>query len=90
MTLREHRVTRMALSYMLSNLDDVCEAFCVEEDIECPNCHSGTLGIENDRLVCRGECGHDFGHKDDIVDYNGEIIPKPIEAEIECLMKNFE
>ena|ERR1035437_9316861 len=31
---------------------------------ECPNCHNGTIGLENGRLVCRGECGNDFGsHK---------------------------
>jgi hypothetical protein len=28
-----------------------------EEGCECPNCHNGTIGLENDRLVCRGECG---------------------------------
>ena len=28
-----------------------------EEDDECPMCKNGTLGREDDRLVCRGECG---------------------------------
>ena len=28
-----------------------------QEDDECPNCHCGTLGLENGHLVCRGECG---------------------------------
>jgi len=27
------------------------------EDDECPMCKQGTLGLESDRLVCRGECG---------------------------------
>lgn len=39
---------------------DVPEAEC-----ECPNCRCGTIGVENGRLVCRGECGHDFGPADD-------------------------
>ena len=34
----------------------------VEEE-ECPNCSNGTIGLENGRLVCRGECGRDFGAK---------------------------
>jgi hypothetical protein len=28
---------------------------------ECPSCHNGTLGLEEGRLVCRGECGAFFG-----------------------------
>lgn len=32
-----------------------------EPEDECPNCHNGTIGLENGRLVCRGECGTDFG-----------------------------
>lgn len=28
---------------------------------ECPLCHSGTVGLENGHLVCRGECGNDLG-----------------------------
>ena len=28
---------------------------------ECPNCRNGTVGLEGGRLVCRGECGNDFG-----------------------------
>ena len=30
---------------------------------ECPNCHCGTVGVdlEGANLVCRGECGVDFG-----------------------------
>jgi hypothetical protein len=32
-----------------------------EAEAECPRCHSGTIGLECGRLVCRGECGHDFG-----------------------------
>ena len=31
---------------------------------ECPNCKNGTIGLEQGRLVCRGECGHDFGTVD--------------------------
>jgi len=31
---------------------------------ECPNCRCGTLGLEDGRLVCRGECGHSFGSPD--------------------------
>lgn len=27
---------------------------------ECHNCHSGTLGLEEGKLVCRGECGNSF------------------------------
>ncbi len=34
-----------------------------QEDDECPNCHCGTLGLENGHLVCRGECGQ-FIEKD--------------------------
>jgi len=34
-----------------------------EAEEECPNCRSGTIGLENGRLVCRGECGHDFGRE---------------------------
>ena len=30
-------------------------------ETECPNCHNGTIALENGRLVCRGECGNDFG-----------------------------
>ena len=30
-------------------------------DAECPNCRNGTVGLERGRLVCRGECGTDFG-----------------------------
>lgn len=29
----------------------------VEAESECPNCHNGTVGKEDGRLVCRGECG---------------------------------
>ena len=32
----------------------------LQEYDECPNCKFGTLGRENGRLVCRGECGTDF------------------------------
>jgi len=35
-----------------------------EAEGECPNCHNGTIGLENGRLICRGECGHDFGASD--------------------------
>ena len=31
-----------------------------EAESECPNCHNGTVGAENGRLVCRGECGEDL------------------------------
>ena len=32
-----------------------------EEEGECPNCHNGTLeATEDNRLVCRGECGQFF------------------------------
>jgi hypothetical protein len=32
-----------------------------EPETECPNCHNGTVALEHNRLVCRGECGNDFG-----------------------------
>lgn len=32
----------------------------LEEDDDCPNCGNGTLGLEDNHLVCRGECGHIF------------------------------
>lgn len=33
----------------------------MEEDDECLNCHNGSIGFEEGRMVCRGECGCDFG-----------------------------
>jgi len=36
-----------------------------EEEGECPNCHNGTLGLEEGRLVCRGECGTVFPPRDE-------------------------
>lgn len=36
---------------------------------ECPLCKSGTLGLENDVLVCRGECGeviHEESFEEDL------------------------
>jgi hypothetical protein len=32
----------------------------IAEDDECPNCKSGTLGLEEGMLTCRGECGASF------------------------------
>jgi hypothetical protein len=32
----------------------------LEAEDECPNCKSGTVGLENGYLVCRGECGAVF------------------------------
>lgn len=29
-------------------------------EYECPNCHSGTVGLEEGKLICRGECGTVF------------------------------
>jgi hypothetical protein len=34
-------------------------------DDECPNCQNGTLGFEEGRLVCRGECGTFFDNEDE-------------------------
>lgn len=31
--------------------------FVPEEDAECPECHSGTIGYEEGEARCRGECG---------------------------------
>jgi len=42
-------------------------------DDECPNCQNGTIGLQNDRLVCRGECGNDFGGVEDEVDWRKTI-----------------
>ena len=87
MNERQKLLLRLALSYMVANLGDVCDAFQVEEEGECPNCHCGTLGFEEGRIKCRGECGHDFGEEGYMMDYNGEIVPIPIEEEIEELAK---
>ena len=61
MTERQKQILRMCLSYVSSNLDELHDAFGLFGDEECPNCHNGTLGLESGRIVCRGECGQDFG-----------------------------
>ena len=87
MTERERTIVRIALSYLAANLDDVYDYFQVEEESECPNCRCGTLAFEGGRIVCRGECGQDFGEEDSQIDYSGEVIPNPTEEEIDQLMK---
>ena len=32
----------------------------LQADDECPNCQNGTLELQEDALVCRGECGAFF------------------------------
>ena len=54
MNARERTILRIALSYMISNLDDVCECFRPEDD-----------GVAPTRI-----------------DYNGELVPRPTDAEI--------
>jgi hypothetical protein len=72
LTLVRHGETRDNLDPQSHTLDPVQQAtvasiiakalkeLAVPEE-ECPNCQSGTIGLEHNRLVCRGECGHDFG-----------------------------
>ena len=53
---------------------DCCPDCVPKPDKECPNCHNGTIGSENGQLVCRGECGNDFGpDKDEAADHQSEI-----------------
>lgn len=58
MNTREMNIAKIALSYLLSNLDDVCELFETDDTAK--------------------------------INYNGEIIDKPTEDEIEELMKQFQ
>ena len=32
----------------------------LQSEDECPNCKNGTLGLEDSKLACRGECGQFF------------------------------
>jgi hypothetical protein len=90
MTERERLLLRIILSYALSNLDDVRDSFQVAEEGECPNCKCGTLAFEGGRIVCRGECGQDFGEEGSQIDYNGEIVEAPTEEEVERLRMTFQ
>ena len=45
----------------------LCQS-CISPECECPNCNNGTIGLEQGHLVCRGECGHDFGSVDSETD----------------------
>ena len=52
------------LGHELRPAIEMCEEIVagqsLEPEDECPNCHQGTLGLEEDEIRCRGECGMTF------------------------------
>ena len=88
---RDREILRIALSYMMSNLDDVCECFRFDrdDDVQCPECGLGTVVHSGSDLWCGG-CLCRIADAGAVINYNNEIIPKPLEAEIEHVMHTLQ
>ena len=50
-----------ALDFLASQTQEVMRREAASEEFECPNCHNGTVVLEDGHLVCAGECGAIFG-----------------------------
>lgn len=84
--IRDGEVVRTQCVFADDILPDTLSAPVAE--YECPNCKNGTVGLEEGRLVCRGECGVDFGPQPRVNETSSAGDAEDIDAAVLAIVEN--